>query len=263
MLRSCLLMVLAFASPAFAHDTWVETNTNLVRTGDAVYVDLKLGNHGNDHRDFLMASKVGLEDSTLKVLSPEGKSYDLKSELIDAGYAPKEGYWTAKFVPAKPGLYLVAHTLDRVVHYAPVRSIKSAKTCFVASPSLDRVPMDHPGSDRVLGHPLEIVPVTNPVTPMGPGQPITVQLLYQGEPMVNNRVSFIPRGHQLAEGFDPEYERKTDSKGRASFSPRTGNVYLIVAHHKEPNESGENYDSTKYSATLTVFVPEICPCCAE
>ncbi|MDG2130023.1 MAG: DUF4198 domain-containing protein [Fuerstiella sp.] len=263
MIRNCLILLLASASSALAHDTWVETNTNLIRTGDAVYVDLKLGNHGNDHRDFKLASKVGLKGSTLRMLSPEGKSYDLKSELVDTGYAPKEGYWTTKFVPAQPGLYMVAHTMDQVVSYAPVRSVKSAKTFFVVSPTLDRVSPDNPGFNRLLGHPFELVPVTSPVTPMGPGQPITVQLFYKGKPMANARVSFIPRGHQLKEEFDPDYERKTDAKGHAVFTPTTGNTYLVVAHHKEPDESGDNHESTKYSTTLTVFVPEICPCCGE
>ena len=163
----------------------------------------------------------------------------------------------------KPGLYLVTHTLDHVVHYAPIRSIKSAKTFFVVSQSLDRVAEDNPGFDQVLGHPLELVAETNPVRPMGPGQPIRVKLLYKGKSMSNTRVSFIPQGHALNEGFDGNYERMTDSAGQASFTPKTGNVYLVVAHYKEPNESGENYESTKYSATLTVFVPEIFPCCGE
>jgi uncharacterized GH25 family protein len=257
------MIMLLIASPALAHDTWVETNTNTIRTGDAVYVDLKLGNHGNDHRDFKLAGKIELEGATLDVLSPDENRYDLKSELVDTGYAPKEGYWKAKFVPARPGLYIVAHSLDRVVHYAPTRSIKSAKTFFVVDQSLDRVTENNPGFDRVLGHPLELVPRSNPVTPMGPGQTIRVQLLYKGKPMDDARVSFIPRGHQLKEEFDPDYERRTDPQGRATFTPKSGNVYLVVAHHLEPDESGENYTSTKYSATLTVFVPEVCPCCAE
>jgi uncharacterized GH25 family protein len=250
-------------STSLAHDTWVETNTNVIRSGDATYINLKLGNHGNDHRDFKLAGKVGLEDASLKVFAPSGKNYDLKGELVDTGYAPKEGYWTVKFVPENPGLYLVAHTLDHVVPYAPIRSIKSAKTFFVVSQSLDRVAEDNPGFDQVLGHPLELVAETNPVAPMGRGQPIRVQLLYKGKAMANMRVSFIPRGHALKEGFDGKYERMTDSAGRASFTPKTGNVYLVVAHHKEPNASGENYESTKYSATLIVFVPEVCACCGE
>lgn len=64
-------------------------------------------------------------------------------------------------------------------------------------------------------------------------------------------------------GFDEQYERETDADGRASFTPKTGNVYLIVAHYSDPAASGETYESTKYSATLTVLVPELCACCAR
>lgn len=259
-----LLAVVSLTSLAFAHDTWVQTNTNLVRVGDNVHVDLMLGNHGNDHRDFKLASKTGLDSCTMSVISPEGKPYDIKSELVDLGYAPKEGFWSARFTPAEPGLYTVAHTIDKVVnHGEPVRSIKSGKAYFVASESLDKVSLDNPGFDRPLGHPLELVATANPVTPMGPGAPIKVRLLLKGKPLADARVSFIPRGETLAEGFDEQFERKTDADGKASFTPKSGNYYLVVAHHLSPDEKGKDYVSTKYSATLAVFVPQRCPCCGE
>ncbi|HEX5444900.1 MAG TPA: DUF4198 domain-containing protein, partial [Pirellulales bacterium] len=160
------------APVAQAHDTWVETNTNLLRTNDQVFIQLMLGNHGNDHRDFKLAGKADADASTLEVIEPGGTKYDLKERWIDHGYAPAEGYWSTRFVPAAPGLYLVAHTFDKVMSYAPVRSIKSAKCFFVVSESLDRVPREHAGFDRVLGHALEMVPTSNPVTPMGPGTAI-------------------------------------------------------------------------------------------
>ncbi|MBN69266.1 MAG: cobalt ABC transporter substrate-binding protein, partial [Gimesia sp.] len=72
-------------APVQAHDTWVESNTSLIRSGDAIYIDLKLGNHGNHHRDFKLASKIDLEGCTLDVLDPTGKAYDLKSTVIDTG----------------------------------------------------------------------------------------------------------------------------------------------------------------------------------
>lgn len=256
-------MMLALAATLSAHDTWVQTNTNVVRVGDNVHIDLMLGNHGNDHRDFKLAGKIDLEGCTLTIVAPDGKRYDVKDRLTDTGYTPKEGYWTVPFAAAKPGLYLAAHTLDKVVSYAPTRSIKSAKAFFLVSKSLDNVSRDNSGFDKPLGHALELVPETNPVTPMGPGTPIKVKLLYKGKPMADARVSFIPRGATLSEGFDPRYERKTDKDGRASFTPAEGNYYLVVAHHLEPKESGEKYQSTKYSATLTVLVPQICPCCGE
>src|SRR5262245_29616872 len=123
---SALVLLLSLAVSIHGHDTWVQTNVNVVRPGDSVHIDLLLGNHGNDHRDFKLAGKVDPENGTVEVLSPDGKRYDLKPRLADVGYTPKEGFWTSRFTPERPGLYLIAHTSDKVVNYAPVRSVKSA-----------------------------------------------------------------------------------------------------------------------------------------
>jgi hypothetical protein len=222
-----------------------------------------LGNHGNDHRDFKLASKVTLEGIKLAVLDPKGRSYDLLDRLHDTGYTPKEGFWSGKFAATAPGLHIVEHTLDRVVnHGKPVRSIRSSKTFFVVSKLLDRVPLENPGFEKPLGHALELVPTTNPVTPMGPGEKLGVRLVLRGKPLEGARVSFIPRGETLATGFDPKYERTTDAEGVAEFVPSTGNYYLVVAHHKT-DELGDGYEATQYTATMVVFVPELCPCCDE
>ncbi len=266
-LKSSLLAMFAinvlFVAAIAAHDTWVQTNTNLIRSGDAVHIDLMLGNHGNEHRDFKLASKVSLEGCSLRVIAPGGKRYDVKDRLTDTGYTPKEGFWTSRFVASKTGLHVVEHSVDKLVnHGKPTRSIKSAKTMFVVSKSLDKVPQDNPGFDRVLGHALELIPVTNPVTPMGPGQKWTVKLLHKGKPLVDSQVSFIPRSESLTESFDDRYERMTDASGLAHFTPKSGDYYLVVAHLKT-DEQGEGFEATSYSATLTVFVPEMCPCCGE
>lgn len=266
MRRLLLTLAVCWCLPALApaHDAWVQTNTNLVRTGDAVHIDLMLGNHGNDHRDFKLAGKLAPESArTFEVYAPGGKSYDLKPALVDLGYAPKEGFHSAKFVPGRPGLYVAALTADGVVnHGKPVRSYRSAKVMFVASDSLDRVAEAQPGFDRPLGHRIELVPEKNPVVPMGPGTPIKVKLLYEGKPLEGVKVCFIPRGVTLKEGGDAEHERTTDREGRAAFTPKTGTYYLVVAHYPR-DEKGDRYESALYTATLTVFVPEKCPCCDD
>jgi uncharacterized GH25 family protein len=259
-----MFLLMSLPGVAAAHDTWLQTNSQLVRVGDAVHIDLLLGNHGNDHRDFKLAGKVDPAVAKVTIIAPSGKRYDVGDRLVDLGYAPKEGFYSARFVGAEPGLYLAAHASDKIVnHGQPERSIKSAKTLFVLSSSLDKPGLDHPGFDKPLGHPLEIVPEKNPVLPMGPGQEIRVRVLLKGQPLANCHVSFIPRGETLVDEFDPRYERKTDDAGRAGFTPTTGNYYLIAAHHVAADEKGSDYDQTKYSATLTVLVPEICPCCGE
>lgn len=235
---------------AFAHDTWVETNTHLARVGETVHVNLMLGNHGNGHRDFKVMGKVDLDKSTLAYLDPTGKMHDLKSSARDNGSEEGEGFWVAKFTPTQPGTYFIAHTSEAVMSYAPVRSIKSAKTVFLASKQLDRVPKPL-GFNRVLGHPFELV-MQSPVLP---ANVLKVQLLWKGKPLAGEIVSFIPRGGQLNEGFDSRYERVTDKDGYVSFKPDEANYYLIVAHYNAPEEKGKGYDSTKYSATLTWYVP--------
>lgn len=263
-LRHLVLAITLCASSALAHDTWVETNSPLIRTGDAVYIDLRLGNHGNDHRDFKLANKIDVESCTLEIIAPDGRSYDLKPSLVDTGYAPSEGYWNAKFVAAAPGRYLVAHQLDKIVkHGRAIRAIKSGKTYFAVSDRLDEVEPARSGLEGPLGHPLELVLSADSIGPLGPGKSIDVQLLFKGEPLPDTRISFIPRRQALKEGFDEQYERMTDSQGRASFTPRTGDQYLVVAHHAPDDEPGEGYERTAYSATLTVFVSELCSCCTE
>jgi uncharacterized GH25 family protein len=266
MRKALLLIAIWLSSPALvlAHDSWVQTNTSLVRVGDAVHIDLMLGNHGNEHRDFKLAGKLSMDQiQAFEVVAPGGKKYDLKPDLVDLGYAPKEGFYSARFVPGVAGLYAVTQASDRVVtHGKPVRVVRSAKTYFVAGDSLDKVPANLPGFDRPLGHPLELVSDANPVAPMGPGTPIKVRLLFQGKPLPRVKVSFIPRGVTLKEGTDPEYERTTDLLGRAAFLPKMGTYYLVVAHYPQAG-GGDGYASILYAATLTVLVPEKCPCCGD
>ncbi|MGE0608892.1 MAG: DUF4198 domain-containing protein [Pirellulales bacterium] len=256
------IAILAISTTLSAHDTWLETNTGILRQGDSVYVDLKLGNHGNEHRDFKLASKIDLDEGlTLAVRNPAGKHYDILDRAVDTGYAPKEGYWSAKFTAADSGPYMAVHTLDKL--HKTTRAIKSAKAFFVVSPKLDEVSSKTDDFSQPLGHKLELVPLTNPITQQGPGMPIAVQLLYEGSPLSNAVVSFVPRGAELVEGFDDRYERRTDDQGQASYTPTEGNLVLVVVHHTEPQQSGDGYDRTAYSATLTIRVPEVCPCCGQ
>lgn len=123
------IISIALVGTTMAHDTWVEVNPTEVRIGQVVHVDLKLGNHGNDHRDFKLASKITLEPCTLAVVDADGKSHDLKSRVADTGFAAKEGYWTARFVPTGRGIHVAWHTLDTL--HGATRAIKSSKSYFV------------------------------------------------------------------------------------------------------------------------------------
>lgn len=248
------------AAVSQAHDTWVQTATTVARTADVVHVDLVLGNHGNDHRDFKIAGKIGsLDGATLAVLGPDGSSTDLVPALVDLGFAPKEGYWSARFLTAREGLHCVAHARSGIRHGA--MGFKGGKAWFLAANALDAPPQSTGEFAKPLGHPLELVPETHPVLGTGPGKPIAVRLLFKGEPLADHRVSFIPRGTTLAAGFDPTYERMTDAEGRCRYTPNEGTFVLVVTHLEKPDEKGEGFDKTVYAATLVLNVPQRCACC--
>ena len=260
MLRGVLFTAAFWPLSAVAHDTWLEAVPRLVRPDDVVHVGLFLGNHGNDHRDFKIAGKVGsLDDVQIEVVGPDGRKTDLGPDMVDLGYAPKEGFWSGRFVPANEGLHCVGHFRQGIRHGS--MGFKGGKTYFLASESLDAPAKPNGSILGPLGHPLELVLETHPVIDCGPGQPIALQVLFKGKPLADQVVSFIPRGTTLAAGFDAEHECTTDAEGRCSYTPKEGNVVLVVTHLETPAEKGEGFEKPAYAATLVIDVPERCPCC--
>lgn len=251
-------------SGAVAHDTWVETNTPLVRTGDVVHLDLKLGNHGNNHRDFKLAGRISPEWTSWEVVTPSGTRKSLKSTASATAAGEKEGYWTTPFVAEEEGVYAVIQSLERVMNHGKlVRGIRTAKTFFIASKSLDNPNCDLSACGQPQGLPFELVLESCPLQGVAAERPLKVRLLKGGRPLAGAVVSFIPRGAKLADDFDADYERKTDSEGRAVFTPKAGNLYLVVAHLTAAEEKSAEYEYTSYAATLTVHVPQKCACCLE
>lgn len=129
--------------------------------------------------------------------------------------------------------------------------------------SLDKPTSQPDKLPNALSLPYELVLLSDPVQNIGPGKAIEVQLLNNGKPVVGEVVSFIPCGVELSAGFDANYERRTDAQGKATFTPKEGNLFMIVSHLLRKDEKSAEYTSTKYSTTLSLRVPQVCPCYAE
>lgn len=254
-MRSLLTLIPAcaalVATSATAHDTWVEPTAAVVETGEYTYVHLMLGNHGNEHRDFKLASKITLAPCTLTQVAPSGQSTDLIPGIIDMGSAEKEGYWTARCQISEPGVHRVVHTLDTL--HKTVRAVKSGKT-FVLGVDRGGQAVADVEADRELGSGLELV-LQTPWNEIAAGSPLELKVLRSGKPLAGARVAFIPRSRTLAADFDPEFERHSDSEGRVRFTPEQGDVVLAVVHHVAADESSADYERTHYSATMVLAVP--------
>lgn len=245
------ISLLIGAVPSNAHDTWLEPGTATVPVGEYTYIHLMLGNHGNDHRDFKLASKITLEPCSLTVVDPAGSTYDLKPAITDMGHAEKEGFWTARYVFAKPGIHRFVHTLDTL--HRTTRAVKSAKT-FVTAVDDGKPNSDVANEDVCHKFGLELV-LKTPFATIEAGHPIELQVMRSGKPLPKARVTFVPRGTSLAGEFDAKYERISDSDGRVQFVPEQGNVLFAVVHHMAEDEAGEGYENTHYSAAMVIQVP--------
>lgn len=245
------ILTLVFVPAASAHDLWIEASARAVRVGAWLSLSVMLGNHGNEHRDFKLAGKVAAADRRLFVVGPDGRRQDLSPSLFDVGMTPDEGYWTTRFHPTTPGLYIAGSSFDKVMSYAPVRDVKCAKAFFVAGASLDHPPAAS-GFDQALGAPFELIPLTDP-TALAPGKPLRVRLIYRGHPMAGVKVGFVPRGAAAEGETDPHYQATTGPDGTAQMILRESNAYLVAAHWTDEKAKGKGYGSINYSATLYVL----------
>ncbi|MFM2218381.1 MAG: hypothetical protein RL240_2699 [Planctomycetota bacterium] len=249
-----VIIVASMTDRSMAHDTWVQSGPLVTRRGDVVHVDLMLGNHGNEHRDFKLASKITLAPCIIQLINPDGTKVDIKPLLKDMGSAEKEGYWSGRVIPEHSGVYQVIHTLNTL--HGKTRAIKSSKTFFIAAEGFSSLPQNGVEQIQPLKQGLELVLIT-PLSEVVAGKPLTVKVLQHGRPLPNTSVAFIPRGSILVEGKDPNFERVSDENGIVAFVPPEGNLLLVVAHHVAPNESGDGYDKTHYGATLVLPVPQL------
>ncbi|MFB3879683.1 MAG: DUF4198 domain-containing protein [Armatimonadota bacterium] len=262
--------VLLLAGSACAHDGWIQSNVPRVILGDMCYIDMPFGNHGNTHRDYkVWGSKWDVANATFSLYTPEGQLVDIEDAVIDVGYdemksaggvAYKDvnGYLVASFQPRRKGIYIVDVRQDKVVSYAPERSIKCAKAVVGAVPgSLNGFASSLRGYDRVMSQVVEIVPLNDP-TNLAVGDTLRALVLFKGQPLADAHVSVIPRGTELpAMGVENPYDLMTDMDGMISFTFDEANYHLIVVH-VETDEggtlNGTPYQFTKYTGDLTVIV---------
>ncbi len=268
-----LVVLLCCAGLGFCHDGWIQSNVPRVTVGDMCYIDMPFGNHGNTHRDYkVWGSKWDVNAATFTLFTPGGQVIDLRDAVIDVGYNETKtaggvsyidvnGYLVASFIAQKKGIYFVDVRQDKVVSYAPERSIKCAKAIVGAVPaSMSSFTASLRGYDKILSQVVEIVPLNDP-TNLYVGDTLTALVLFKGLPLADAHVSVIPRGKELpAMGVENPYDLMTDMEGLISFTFDEANYHLIVVH-VETDEAGilgdKAYDFTKYTGDLTVIVKPV------
>ncbi len=100
----------------------------------------------------------------------------------------------------------------------------------------------------VAGHRLEIVPLLSPASARRDGKRLPVQVLFDGEPMADLRVS---SGCENLGGGKYAAHTRTDEEGRAWVEMSAPGRWFIRAHHIRPHRDSRTADWESFWASLT------------
>jgi uncharacterized GH25 family protein len=102
--------------------------------------------------------------------------------------------------------------------------------------------------DKVLGHELEIVPLSDPLT-VAPGQTLRLRVLFRGKPLPGGKVERGDGVTVVAEDDIPRFT--TDSDGVAAIPiVKAGPTQLVIDHDVSPSATPNLAATDMYNATL-------------
>ena len=252
------LSFLAFATPALAHDFWIEPSTFHPRVGDEVSFALRVGQdfHGDpvprDDRRILGFALVSARGATavggLPATDPAGLARIEQPGWTIVAYRSSRS--PVKLEPAKFEQYLADEGLERILAVRKQRgeSDRPGNEVFsrCAKALLSVAPVSV-GFDRVVGLTLELVPETSPAAPAA-GRGFRARLLYEGKPLGGALVIAIPQARPEA-----KVRERTAQDGRVTL-PLGHGVWLVKAVHMiaAPPETGADWESLWASLTFEI-----------
>jgi len=256
-----LLLSLALAAPAVAHDTWLLPARHAVPAGTTVVLDLTSGmafpapeTAIKPERISHAACRLAGKTFDIAARSAGPKSLRLKPRLADPGIASLWVELAPKSIELKPDQ--VKEYLDEIGAAAEVRKVwdEGGKERrwreLYAKHAKTYVRVGEPGADRSWAEPagmaLEIVPEKDP-TALRPGDELPLRLLQGGKPLAN-----FPLG-LVGEGDSKGLLRATDAEGRVTFPlARAGRWLVRATQLRRSSKPGTDWESDFATLTLEV-----------
>ncbi|MBU0973602.1 MAG: DUF4198 domain-containing protein [Proteobacteria bacterium] len=244
---SLLCMCLfALQTNCYAHFPWINVLDYTPETGAGLKMTLNWG-HAYPFSDFL--KKSATESVSLNGPGNDSLGIDYVSEVM---LASKETITT-------PGTYIVS-AVRKPGFYTKTKKggkrsskqgLEHVIKCSFSQMSMKAVVnagnVNGP-ADRVLGHPMEIVPLKNPGN-LRSGDDLPIWILLDGKPYSGTFFATYAGFSTQKETF--AYASKTDKKGLGNLKILTSGVWVIKAVHEQPYPDKTQCDSQSFIATLT------------
>ena len=244
-----IFILIFFCTPVSAHYPWVNITDYTLETGSTLKMTIGWG-HKYPLAGFL--KKDSLE--SLKITGP-GKTNPKLTFISDLEIESEESI-------SEPGAYIVAAKRKAGFYTKTTqggkrsskKNLKNVISCSFSHMCMKAVVNVGEGKGKVdvkIGHPMEIIPLKNPID-LRAGDYMPIQVLYNGKPFKGNIYATFA-------GFSTEkdtfaYSTKTDKKGKGKIRILQPGVWLIKASHEEPYPDQNECDVESFIATLTFEV---------
>lgn len=242
---TAVLALLAAASSAFAHEFWIQPAKFTAMPKETVGLRLMVGDgfpgeaRPRDPRKLVKFFALGPSGEMPIPGSdgndPAGEFAATESGVYVLGY--RSGHSRVTLEAAKFEEYLKDEGLDaaraeraklgesakegKEAYSRCAKSIIAVAPANAAAMSASDATKLTQGFDRVLGMPLEIVPVTNPLAAVA-GSTLTFRVLHEGKPLANALVNAFAQGQN-----EPAVQVRTNTQGQAEMKLDKPGLWLL------------------------------------
>ncbi|WP_431223495.1 DUF4198 domain-containing protein [Serratia sp. L9] len=261
-LKALVAMVpLLFISTSQAHSLWV--NATSAADGQSM-IELGYGDEfptaavipADRLHIFEAAQLIGKDGNLVLKAGKENYQFVTEKPLTNGSYAAiaiyKPTYWSKN----KAGWQQQDRTAMPDALYCEQASM-FGKTILNIGGAKETAVISQP-----QGLKLEIIPLANPAT-IKPGQPLPVQVLYDGKPLKNAEVTATFAGfgdqhehHGHTHSHAKAFMNQTDSKGKVNVYPLKAGYWVVETEHKLPYADTAKCDESVLASTLTFSIDE-------
>ncbi|CCK79112.1 DUF4198 domain-containing protein [Desulfobacula toluolica] len=242
-----IICMIFFSAPVYAHYPWINLSDYTPETGSALEMTIGWG-HKYPLAGFLKKSAV----ETLEITGPEKSNLKF---ISDMEIKSQESIST-------PGAYVVAATRKAGFYtktaqggkQASKENLKNVIACSFSHMCMKAIVNAGDGKgkvDNVIGHPMEILPLKNPVD-LNTGDYMPIRVLCNGKPF--NGYVFATYAGFSTEKETFAYAAKTDKKGNGKIRILKPGVWMIKASQEQHYPDEKVCDIESFIATLTFEV---------
>lgn len=245
---SVLTLALFWAGEAGAHYSWIEMENYAPAAQSTPQFHIGWG-HTFPSENFLDADDL----KDIFILSATGVKIAV-SPVSATGFSSREGLADGTCLVAgqrKASFYTKTVDGGKRQSKKGLDNVVKCSWSIMGMKGIVNVGAGKGAVDRVVGHPLEIIPLVNPDR-LKVGDTLPVRVLFRGRP---SRGEITAVYYRLTEKKEtPAASFTTDADGQGSFRIASPGIWLLKVQHEVPFNRPEECDVESYVATLTFAV---------